>query len=58
MIEDNAEMLNTPVHIKKYIEFCLEEVSIDPKSDCKTAAYQWKEWNNGKQKKVSSTSSH
>src|ERR1700733_5403568 len=67
MINDNADYFQTSKDIKDYIVLCLEEVPVNPEhrestgkgdSEVKplmTAAYQWREWNDGKKKQVGIT---
>ena len=65
MINDNADYFETSQDIKDYIALCLEEVPVnqeykesagegDPEpKPLMTAAYQWREWNDGKRKQAS-----
>ena len=65
MINDNADYFETSQDIKDYITLCLEEVPVNPEhkkspvegdpesKPLMMAAYQWREWNDGRKKQVS-----
>lgn len=69
MIKDNTEYLSTEDAIQEYINFSLEEVPVhrnttradlDDEQTIKplmTASFHWREWNDGKKKKVSTDTS-
>lgn len=68
MIKDNSEHLSTKEEIQEYVSFLIEEVSVHNMSTrwvdlddgtektikpLMTTSFHWREWSEGKQKKVS-----